>query len=277
MTSTPRQIVPSENSDKTESGPEQSPSQVSVTVARSVEEMMQAFAIRAAVFLSEQHCPYAEEFDGNDFSATQFLGYVDGEPASTCRMRYFADFAKLERVAVRREFRRYGIAAEMIDFALELCRQKGYRKIYGHAQDRLVPFWQKFGFEPINEERFVFSDHTYVEILCELPPHPAPVRIGQAPMVLIRPEGAWDEPGILERSAERPATNPTGDETGDETGGGETGRGVTSGEETGGEAWVGSLRDQMNRLGEANDRSTEPTGSKPASQKPSSNAEPAHD
>ena len=84
--------------------------------------------------------------------------------------------------------------------------------------------------EPIGTERFVFSDHEYVEIVCELPPHPAPVQIGQDPMVIIRPEGAWDEPGVLEASAARPATNPTGDESGSED-------------------WADKLRGQMNRLG----------------------------
>ncbi len=152
--------------------PESQTDTVSVKVARSIEELMQAFAIRSAVFLSEQHCPYAEEFDGNDFTATQYLGLVGGEPASTCRTRYFAEFAKLERVAVRREFRRSGVAAQMINYSLELCRQKGYRRVYGHAQARLVPFWQKFGFEPINSETFTFSDHEYVEIECQLEPHP---------------------------------------------------------------------------------------------------------
>lgn len=192
--------------------PEPKTDAVSVTVARSIEELMQAFAIRSAVFLSEQHCPYAEEFDGNDFTATQFLGLINGEPASTCRMRYFADFAKLERVAVRREFRKSGVAAQMIEYALDLCRQKGYRRIYGHAQARLVPFWQKFGFEPISSGKFTFSDHDYIEIECQLEPHPDPIAVGKNPMVLIRPEGNWDEPGVLEHSATRPATNPTGDD-----------------------------------------------------------------
>ena len=210
--------------------PEAQPAVVSVKVARSIEELMQAFAIRAAVFLSEQNCPYAEEFDGNDFAATQYLGLIDGEPASTCRTRYFAEFAKLERVAVRREFRKSGIAAQMIDYSLELCRQKGYRRVYGHAQARLVPFWQKFGFEPINDETFVFSDHEYIEIECKLAPHANPVLVGNDPMRIIRPEGSWDEPGVLELSADRPATNPVSDDQHDE-------------------AWTAELKTQMKNLG----------------------------
>ena len=55
------------------------------------------FAIRAAVFMSEQDCPYEEEFDGNDFAAaTHILGFVNGEAAAVLRVRFFADFAKID-------------------------------------------------------------------------------------------------------------------------------------------------------------------------------------
>lgn len=182
--------------------------QITVKVAQSIEEMMQAFAVRAAVFMSEQNCPYAEEFDGNDFSATQIICLVGEEPAATMRVRYFAGFAKPERLAVRREFRKSGVAAEIIEFAVELCRRKGYQKLYGHAQARLVPFWERFGFKPTDRPEFVFSDHLYVEIECDLEPHADPVSIEMEPLRLIRPEGTWDEPGVLDQSAFRPATNP---------------------------------------------------------------------
>jgi predicted GNAT family N-acyltransferase len=175
------------------------PAIVTIKVAHTIEEMMQAFAVRAAVFLSELACPYTEEFDGNDFTATHFLGYVSGEPASTCRIRYFADFAKLERVAVRREFRKTGVAGKMIGFALDLCRQKGYRKLHGHCEEHLLPFWQKFGFELIDADSFFLLGHEYIEIECPLEPHPDPIEIGKDPMLFIRPEGAWDEPCALER------------------------------------------------------------------------------
>ncbi len=182
-----------------------------VKIARNIEDMMQVFAVRAAVFLSEQHCPYAEEFDGNDFTSTHILGLVGEEPAGASRIRYFGEFAKLERVAVRKEFRSSGIAAAMINKVIEICRQKGYRKIYGHAQARLVPFWESFGFMAMGTPGFVFSDHEYEEVLCELEPHPNPVAIGDEPMLIIRPEGEWDRPGPLEHSAVRPASNPHAD------------------------------------------------------------------
>ena len=232
----PRHKIPEKEPRQDDPQAEPQNQEITVKVARSMEEMMQAFAVRAAVFLSELQCPYAEEFDGNDFSATQFLGLAGGEPASTCRVRYFSGFAKLERVAVRREFRKSGIAAEMIACAFELCRQKGYRKLHGHAEEHLVPFWEKFGFKPIGAEKnvrkFVFLGHEYFEMECNLEPHPDPIAIGKDPMQFIRPEGSWDEPCALERSAEGPAIKSASDD------------------QEGGE-WAVELHRHMKRLGES--------------------------
>ncbi|MCZ7661227.1 MAG: GNAT family N-acetyltransferase [Xanthobacteraceae bacterium] len=181
-----------------------------MTVARSLEDMMRVMAIRSAVYLAEQECPYAEEFDGNDFCAAHLIGYIGGEPAGCLRIRYFAEFAKMERLAIRREFRRTRLAFKLVRAGIELCRAKGYRKIYGHSQKRLLNFWGRFGFKPLEGGReFVFSDFDYVEVTLDMSPHPQAVAIGVDPYVTIRPEGRWHVPGILERSAIRPATRPS--------------------------------------------------------------------
>ena len=64
--------------------------QISVTMARSIEDVMRVITVRSAVYISEQECPYLEEFDGNDFCATHLLGYIGNEPAGCIRIRYFA-------------------------------------------------------------------------------------------------------------------------------------------------------------------------------------------
>jgi predicted GNAT family N-acyltransferase len=183
---------------------------LSVTIARSLEDVMRVMTIRSAVYMAEQECPYDEEFDGNDFSATHLIGYVGNEPAACLRIRYFADFVKMERLAVRREFRQTRLAFKVVRAGIELCRAKGYRKIYGHAQKRLLNFWSRFGFRPFEGGReFVFSDFDYVEVSLDMMPHPQAISIGVDPYVMIRPEGRWHVPGILERSAIRPVTRPS--------------------------------------------------------------------
>jgi len=180
-----------------------------VTVARSMEDMFKVMSIRSAVYMAEQECPYDEEFDGNDLSATHLIGYVGDEPAATLRLRFFADFAKLERVAVRHEYRNTRIAFEMVKAAIELSQVKGYRRLYGHARKRLMAFWTRFGFRTFEGgSELVFSDHDYVEMLLEMDRHPAAITIGADPYVIIRPEGRWHMPSVLEKSAARPLTRP---------------------------------------------------------------------
>lgn len=179
---------------------------MSVTVARSPEDLMRVMSVRSAVYIGEQSCPYAEEFDGNDLSATHLIGYCGDEPAGCIRIRYFADFAKIERLAVRREHRNSRLAFKLVTAAIELCRVKGYRRLYGHAQKRLVDFWSRFGFRIFPGAReFVFSDFDYIEMALEAEPHPAAISLGSDPYIIIRPEGRWHLPGILEQSASRPA------------------------------------------------------------------------
>jgi predicted GNAT family N-acyltransferase len=184
-----------------------------IKVARTIADMMQVVAIRAAVFMSEQNCPYEEEFDGNDFCAMHLIGYIDGEPAACIRARFFADFVKLERLAVRHEFRNTRMSFNIVRAGIEVARKKGFRLIYGHAQDRLIKFWSHFGAKPLGQDRtLVFSDFSYTEMVIELEPHPDPITVDSDPYVIIRPEGEWHRAGALDMSSARPVTSPLRDQ-----------------------------------------------------------------
>jgi predicted GNAT family N-acyltransferase len=179
---------------------------VSVRVVRSMDEMARVIAIRGAVYMGEQQCPFEEEFDGNDFSATHLICHKGDEPVGCMRIRYFADFAKFERLAVRNESRNVGLAGQIVDAAIELCRKKGYRVLYAHSQKRFLRFWEQRGFTRMTGARdFVFSDFDYTEVKLETEKHPQCITLTDDPYVLIRPEGQWEKPGILELSASRGA------------------------------------------------------------------------
>jgi predicted GNAT family N-acyltransferase len=172
-----------------------------VYVARQLDDMMKIMAVRAATYLAEQFCTFDEEFDGNDFCATHFLGTIDGDAAGCIRVRFFAGFAKIERLAVRVEYRNSRLAYELVRAAIHHCRMKGYRTLYGHSRLDLTRFWRIFGFrERGDRESFSFANVRYVEMLLETEPSEQAVDLTAAPMVLIRPEGAWDRPGPLDRS-----------------------------------------------------------------------------
>lgn len=190
--------------------PDAAAGEIGVTLARTFEDLVRVAAVRSAVYIGEQQCPYEEEFDGNDLAASHLLGYVGQEPAGCLRIRYFADFAKIERLAIRAEFRKTRTAFQLVRAAFRLCQKKGYTRIYGHSQKRLVNFWSRFGFRVMEGgQSFVFSDFDYVEIVADVERDPDAITIGAPPYVIIRPEGRWDVPGVLEQSSKRPVTRPS--------------------------------------------------------------------
>jgi hypothetical protein len=149
-----------------------------VDVARSLDDMAQVMAVRALVYIGEQACPYDEEYDGNDFAgATHLILRAGPEPIGVVRMRWFA-----------------------------LARRKGYRTLMGHAQHRLTPFWKRHfgGWVRPGRAAFAFSDYDYVEMEFALDPPTDAITIDADPFVLLRPEGAWDRPGVLDRSVTCP-------------------------------------------------------------------------
>ena len=77
---------------------------------------------------------------------------------------------------------------------------------YDHAaaQQKWYPFWEQRGFKRMPGTReFVFSDFDYVEVKLETEKHPQSITLNDDPYVLIRPEGRWDTPGVLEKSTSR--------------------------------------------------------------------------
>ncbi|HEY1427495.1 MAG TPA: GNAT family N-acetyltransferase [Caulobacteraceae bacterium] len=184
---------------------------VTVTVARTLDDLMQVMSIRSVVYMGEQFCPYEEEFDGNDLAgATHLIARIGSQLAGVVRLRWFCDFAKLERLTVMPNCRGGAVPRALLDAAFELAAKKGYRRIMGHTQVRLAPVLMRLGKVKVRagRQRFTFSDHEYVETIRELSPPDDAVTIDSDPLMVLRPEGAWDRPGVLDRSAARPATNP---------------------------------------------------------------------
>ncbi|WP_172891541.1 GNAT family N-acetyltransferase [Cohaesibacter sp. ES.047] len=170
-----------------------------ITVVHEISDLMKVAAIRSAVYIGEQSCPYAEEFDGNDFAATHLLAYVDDEPVGCMRLRFFGDFAKLERLAIRKEYRSSRVAFQLVRASVDLCRAKGFRRIYGHARKDLLHFWKHFGFNVKGSAtEFDFSGIDFVEMLDEIHPTNDAISLTDSPYRIIRPEGQWSRPGVLE-------------------------------------------------------------------------------
>jgi predicted GNAT family N-acyltransferase len=178
-----------------------------VAVVRTVDELIQVFAVRAQVYVAEQLCPYVEEFDGNDLAgATHLLARAGAEPVATMRIRWFAAFAKFERICVCAKFRGVQAAEQLVEFGCRMVARKGYAKVLVHANQRLVGHWERVAQMRPRSGRpaFEYSQISFVEMERDLVADPHALTIDSSPLVLVRPEGDWDRPGVLDASATTP-------------------------------------------------------------------------
>src|ERR1700736_785172 len=180
-----------------------------VRIAGSFDDLLMVYSVRSAVYIAEQECPFAEEFDGNDHCATHLIGFIEGEPAGCIRARFFHDFVKFERLAVLKKFRKSSLASELCRSGIDLARRKGFRRLYAHSREGLEGFYAGFGATPMGSDRKLsFSGFNYTEMLLEIEPSQDAITLDSGGYVILRPEGDWDHPGILETSATRPVRHP---------------------------------------------------------------------
>lgn len=113
------------------------------------EDVAGAIAVRERVFCHEQGVPVEEEVDGRDEEA---LHLVALDPAGTrvigtLRLLFDGDLVKVGRVAVERASRGQGIAARMLEIALQEARSRGARRAKLASQVPVVPLYEAAGFK----------------------------------------------------------------------------------------------------------------------------------
>src|SRR5690349_18856277 len=86
------------------------------------EGLEQAHQIREEVFVVEQNVPAEEEYDEYEDSSRHFLAVIGAIPAGTARWRFTDKGVKLERFAVRAQFRGRGVGAALVQAVLEDIR-----------------------------------------------------------------------------------------------------------------------------------------------------------
>jgi len=116
-------------------------------IVQSLDDLIKVFIIRGIVFMDEQAVPYSIEMDKHEYSALHILGEIDGEPVAAGRLRFIKDWAKLERIAVRKDYRKRGYGHDIVEFMLSIARERGYHKFKMHAQSHLREYYGAHGFK----------------------------------------------------------------------------------------------------------------------------------
>jgi predicted GNAT family N-acyltransferase len=111
-----------------------------------------ALGIRKDVFIEEQNVDPAIEIENED-QAYHYLLISDGAPEATARWRETPGGIKLERFATVKGSRNKGLGAMILKAVLDDILPLN-KKIYLHAQARVVSFYLRHGFG-ITGEKFI--------------------------------------------------------------------------------------------------------------------------
>ena len=125
--------------------------QVTVEEVISQSDFAICMAIRMEVFVFEQDVPADIEWDAFDRTSTHFFARADGKPVATARLRDDNGIAKIERMAVRKDYRGKGVGDAMLLHVMEHARTKNYKEARLSAQDHAIPFYEKLGFKVTGE------------------------------------------------------------------------------------------------------------------------------
>lgn len=179
--------------------------QIRTEVVTTYEQLLHAYAIRSICFMEEHGVKAQQTFDGNDYQATHMIVYAGDEPIGTLRIRWFKDFAKIERMAFREAYRNTHVLKAFARFAFDHIARKGYDKIIGHAQPKYARLWRiVLGFKNAEGKKPVyFNGHPepYIELVKELTPPENAISASTDPTVMFRTEGFWDAPSEYEAVA----------------------------------------------------------------------------
>ncbi|MEJ7695064.1 GNAT family N-acetyltransferase [Daejeonella sp.] len=119
-------------------------SKVEVKKVTDPADLEIVFAIRRKVFVEEQDCPPELEWEFEDES-THFLGTFNDTPAGAARWRQTEKGYKLERFAVLKEFRGFGVGKVLVRTVLDNL-PPDVQYIYLNAQLTAIGLYEKFGF-----------------------------------------------------------------------------------------------------------------------------------
>lgn len=120
-------------------------------IAQNYDDMLKAYAVRAIVFVEEQATGYAIEVDEREHESIHILGEIDGEPVAAGRIRFVDGYAKLERLAIRKAWRKLGHGSRLIEYMMGVATERGVGRFKLHAQLRSLEFYEKHQFKPVGD------------------------------------------------------------------------------------------------------------------------------
>ena len=110
-------------------------------------QLLEALAVREAVFIREQGIDPEEEIDDYDGICWHAIAYLGGKAVGTARLIMLDRFtARIGRVAVLPAVRGKGVASSLMRLLEDYCRREGVTRAVLDAQLQVMPLYEKQGY-----------------------------------------------------------------------------------------------------------------------------------
>ena len=117
-----------------------------IKTVETKQEYKHVLDIRKKVFIEEQKVSVEIEIDKYESESTHFIAYLNKEPIGCARIR-FNNFAKLERIAIIKQYRGKGFGTKLTQYLIDYCHKKNIFHIRLNSQLYVAEFYKKIGFK----------------------------------------------------------------------------------------------------------------------------------
>lgn len=117
----------------------------------SISELIDAIRLRVDVFIKEQKNQPGWEPDVEDKIADHYVATIEEEVVATARVRETNSEYKIERMAVKKEFRGKGVGKGLVNYIVGEIKKEKPSKIWLQAQIQAQEFYEKSNFRSISK------------------------------------------------------------------------------------------------------------------------------
>ena len=126
---------------------------VSIKKVSLQEDIQKCLDVRLEVFVVGQKISLSEELDGKDWGCEHYLLSVNDAPVGVARVRFIADYAKIERVGILDAYQGKGLGRRMMNVILSNLEQDARVSTAKlSSQTHAISFYEHLGFIVCSEE-----------------------------------------------------------------------------------------------------------------------------
>ena len=122
-----------------------------IRLIKNKKELYQVFKIREIVFIKGQNVPKRMERDKFDNSSKHIIAISKNKPIGCARIRFVHGKAKLERIAVLKNYRGKGFGKMIVNYMINYCKNKNIKDVVMNSQYYLKDYYRKFWFKPVGK------------------------------------------------------------------------------------------------------------------------------